>query len=65
MPRSYLERWATRSKFLEVRCPYCQNIQVIFSHASTQVRCLACNAILARPSGGKAQLSAQLIRELG
>lgn len=64
MPRSYFRRFGIRSKFLEVRCIHCQNIQIIFSHPATQVKCLVCDSVLAKPTGGKAQLSAQLIREL-
>ncbi len=45
-----------RSRFIRVKCLDCENEQVIFSHASTEVRCLKCDRVLARPSGGKARL---------
>ena len=52
-----------RSKFLLVRCPKCANQQIIFSHASTVIKCLACGEILAKPTGGKAKIFAEVLEE--
>lgn len=41
---------------MKVKCPKCKESQVIFGKASTKVRCLDCNAVLAVPSGGKAKI---------
>ena len=54
-----------RSVFLRVKCPDCGNEQVLFSHASSVVKCLVCGRILAKPSGGKATIEGEVIKELG
>ncbi|HDJ89372.1 MAG TPA: 30S ribosomal protein S27e [Thermoprotei archaeon] len=53
-----------KSKFIRVRCPSCENEQVIFSHAKSVVRCLVCDEILAKPTGGKAKIIAKVLEEL-
>ncbi|MFQ5978931.1 MAG: 30S ribosomal protein S27e [Candidatus Heimdallarchaeota archaeon] len=59
------EHARTRSYFLEVKCE-CGNKQLIFSHASTTVSCGVCNAELASPRGGKANMKAtEIIRRVG
>jgi len=50
-----------KSKFVRVRCPDCGNEQTIFDHASTLVRCLVCGRVLAKPTGGRAKIEAQII----
>jgi small subunit ribosomal protein S27e len=52
-----------RSKFLKVKCLDCENEQIIFEHAATEVKCLKCDKVLARPRGGKAKLEA-IAREI-
>ena len=54
-----------RSVFLRVKCPDCGNEQVLFSHASSVVKCLVCGRVLAKPSGGKAVIEGEVIKELG
>ena len=49
-----------KSKFLEVKCKDCENTQVIFNKATTQVKCQVCGATLAQPSGGKAKINATI-----
>ena len=44
------------STFLRVKCPKCGNEQLIFSHAANTVTCNVCSAVLAEPTGGKADL---------
>lgn len=46
----------TKSKFLKVKCKKCRNEQIIFNKASTQVKCLVCESILAEPTGGHADV---------
>ncbi|RLE68632.1 MAG: 30S ribosomal protein S27e [Thermoprotei archaeon] len=53
-----------RSKFILVRCPSCENEQVIFNYATSVVRCLVCDEILAKPTGGKAEIIAKKLKEL-
>jgi len=45
-----------KSRFLKVKCLDCENEQIIFGHATTEVKCLKCEKVLAKPSGGKAKL---------
>ncbi|MFW9845319.1 MAG: 30S ribosomal protein S27e [Candidatus Thorarchaeota archaeon] len=45
-----------RSRFLKIKCLDCENEQIIFAHAATEVKCLKCEKVLAKPSGGKARL---------
>lgn len=52
------------SKFVKVKCPSCGNEQIIFNKASTTVRCLVCNEILAKPTGGKAKILAEVVQVL-
>lgn len=42
--------------FLKVRCNDCGNEQVMYSHASSVVKCLVCGKTLAVPRGGKAEI---------
>jgi len=51
-----------KSKFLKVECKGCGNAQVVFDHAATEVKCLVCNAVLAEPSGGRADIKVDVKR---
>lgn len=53
-----------RSKFLIVRCTECGNEQLVFSHASTAVRCQVCSKTLSVPRGGKAEVKATVLGEV-
>lgn len=53
-----------RSKFYRVKCPDCENEQVIFEKASTVVDCAVCGHVLAEPTGGKAAIKAEIKAEL-
>jgi len=48
------------SKFLRVRCARCRNIQIVFGKASTRVKCMGCNILMAKTSGGKAKIKAHV-----
>jgi len=50
----------TKGKFIKVNCSKCKTSQVIFGKASTKVRCLECNTILALPSSGKAKIRSRV-----
>ncbi|MEA2070064.1 MAG: 30S ribosomal protein S27e [Asgard group archaeon] len=52
-----------RSKFLKVECPDCNKIQRVFNHANTEVHCLVCNCLLAKPSGGKCKIFGKIIED--
>ena len=49
-----------KGKFLKVVCSKCKSNQVIFGKASTKVRCLDCEAVLALPSGGNAKIRSRV-----
>jgi small subunit ribosomal protein S27e len=53
-----------KSKFVRVKCPNCGNEQVIFSHATFPVRCLSCGTQITYPTGGKAKIVGEIIRDM-
>ena len=53
-----------KNKFLKIKCPDCQNIQVVFSKVSTTVLCQVCGTKLAEPKGGKASFKGELVGEM-
>ena len=55
MPKGDIVR-QPNSRFLKVKCLDCENEQIIFGNATTEVKCLKCEKVLAKPSGGKAKL---------
>ena len=54
----------TTSKFVKVRCAKCKNEQIIFGKSSSEVKCLVCNEILSKPSGGKSKVEARVLEVL-
>jgi small subunit ribosomal protein S27e len=52
------------SKFVKVRCPKCKNEQIMFGKASSTVKCLVCDKVLAEPTGGKAKVKARILEVL-
>ena len=54
----------TNSKFIRVRCPSCNNEQIIFGKASTNVKCLVCKKTLAKCTGGKVKVRARILEVL-
>ena len=46
--------------FFRVRCPDCENEQILFDRAATEVACAVCVHVLARPTGGKAAIEAEI-----
>ena len=50
-----------RSRFVKVKCPDCENEQLIFEKASSTVACVVCGHVLATPTGGKAEIKADII----
>jgi small subunit ribosomal protein S27e len=52
------------SKFVKVRCPKCKNEQILFGKCSTTVRCLVCDKLLAKPTGGKSSIKVRILEVL-
>ena len=48
------------TRFVRVKCSKCKNSQIIFGKASTKVKCIGCDGIIALPSGGKAKIRARV-----
>ena len=49
-----------RSNFLRVKCPKCENEQLLLSNATNKVTCNVCGEILAEPTGGRAKIKGQI-----
>ena len=47
--------------FFLVRCPDCENEQIVFDRASTTVDCAVCGHTLARPTGGSAAIEGEVL----
>ena len=47
--------------FYAVRCPDCENEQVVFGKASTEVACAVCGHVLVAPTGGDASFEGEVI----
>ncbi|MEM0350860.1 MAG: 30S ribosomal protein S27e [Archaeoglobaceae archaeon] len=52
-----------KSKFIRVKCPDCEHEQIIFDHPSTLVKCLVCGRTIAKPTGGKGEILAEVVKE--
>ncbi|MFB6075340.1 MAG: 30S ribosomal protein S27e [Haloarculaceae archaeon] len=46
--------------FVTVACPDCENEQIVFDRAATEVACAVCGHTLVRPAGGKAVLEGEV-----
>jgi len=47
--------------FHSVRCPDCENEQVVFGKASTEVSCAVCGHVLVTPTGGLADIEGEVL----
>ncbi|MCD4739838.1 30S ribosomal protein S27e [archaeon] len=52
------------SKFLIITCPECGNKQRIFARTSTEIKCQKCEKLLAKPTGGKAEIFGKITKVL-
>ena len=52
------------TKFLKLRCNKCKNEQITFNKTATTVKCLVCDEILAKPTGGKTKVDARVLEVL-
>lgn len=50
-----------RATFLRVRCNDCGNEQLVYSHASSVIKCQVCGKTLAMPRGGKAEIKTTIL----
>ncbi|MFC6836224.1 30S ribosomal protein S27e [Halomarina ordinaria] len=47
--------------FYQVRCPDCENEQVVFGKAASEVPCAVCGHLLVRPTGGNAAIEGEVL----
>ncbi len=60
-----LSSWGdSMSSFLKVKCPDCENEQVVFDHPAVIVKCLVCGRTLIEPTGGKGRLKSEVLKVL-
>ena len=50
--------------FYQVRCGDCENEQILFGKASSDVACAVCGTTLARPTGGKAAIEHEVVETI-
>ena len=60
MKREHIEIPVPSSKFQKISCKECNEIQVIFSHAASEVTCNSCGNIIAKPTGGIARIQGKI-----
>lgn len=56
MKKSHILVPTPASKFLKVECAECTEIQTVYSHASTVVKCNSCGNTIATPAGSLATI---------
>jgi small subunit ribosomal protein S27e len=49
-----------KGQFLRVRCLDCDNEQIIFNKAASNVQCIICGKTLVKPLGGKSKIIAKI-----
>ncbi|GAB3687823.1 hypothetical protein GCM10028857_21330 [Salinarchaeum chitinilyticum] len=47
--------------FIRVECPDCENEQVVFGKAASEVVCAVCGTTLATPTGGLSAVDADVV----
>jgi len=52
-----------RGNFIKIKCK-CKNEQVVFDRASSEIKCLVCGELIAKPTGGKISLVARPLEDL-
>lgn len=52
------------SRFITVKCSGCENEQIVYSHATTNVKCSVCNQVIAETSGGRAIINGTVVNNL-
>jgi len=50
-----------RSKFFKVKCPDCENEQLVFEKATSVVQCTVCGRVISEPTGGKANIKGDIV----
>ena len=60
MKKDHVDIPLPSSRFHRLECDECNEEQVVYSHATTEVNCDQCGSPLAKPTGSKARLSGKI-----
>jgi small subunit ribosomal protein S27e len=52
------------SAFLLVNCPKCNTENIVYSHTTTAIKCKSCKNLLAKNTGGHANVIGQIVKKL-
>ncbi|XP_032969587.1 40S ribosomal protein S27-like [Rhinolophus ferrumequinum] len=58
--KTHKKKWLVQSPnsySMDVKCPGCYKITMVFSQVQTVVLCVGCSPVLCQPTGGKARLT--------
>ena len=53
-----------KSRFIRVKCEKCNNSQIIFNKPAKDVACTKCNELLAKATGGTADVKGKVLEVL-
>ncbi len=56
MKKEHIEIPEPTGKFQKVNCNECGEMQVLYTHASSQVTCNSCGNIISKPTGSLANI---------
>ncbi|MEM2974316.1 MAG: 30S ribosomal protein S27e [Candidatus Micrarchaeia archaeon] len=59
-----MDKKSSRSKYFLVKCD-CGNEQNVFGNVKSEVRCLICKKVLAKPTGGKSIIFGKIVKVVG
>lgn len=48
----------SNSRFVRIVCVRCGNKQIVYGKSSTRIKCMKCNKLLIKTSGGKVKIRA-------
>ena len=49
-----------KGKFLKIICPRCRKLQIVFGKSATRIKCVKCNKLLVKNTGGKTKVKAMV-----
>lgn len=52
------------SRFVKVKCTHCKNEQTVFNKPAGDVKCLVCNKLLVKATGGRGKFEAKVAQVL-
>ncbi len=61
MKKEHIEIPLPNSVFQKVSCKECNEENIVYSHASTEVTCKSCGNVIAKPTGAKANIFGKIL----